>query len=170
MIIPAGKRRGQVNQGGFKHESFLDADLFSKIAGIDKEALVGLDDKKSPTTQNTDLNNTMSDSSSSKINPKMNDPQQTPQQQDWAPQSQGQGTGQGQGQANAGFFAQQLQGKYGERAARIIVNFLEEIKEAGLLGTDFIPDPVRTKFTFGGGSIELIVPSQATGQKAVTKM
>lgn len=165
MIIPSGKRRGQVNQGGFKHESFLDSDLFSKIADIDKKALVGLDDKTdNPSKPNDELQNTMSDSFSQRMNPKQ------PAMQDPTQQQTGQNQETGQNQANSGFFAQQLQGKYGDRAARIIVNFLEEIKEAGLLGTDFIPDPVRTKFTFGGGSIELIVPSQATGQKAVSKM
>ncbi len=32
MIVPAGKRRHQVNQGGTKHESIVNSDLFEKIA------------------------------------------------------------------------------------------------------------------------------------------
>ena len=32
MIIPAGKRKHQVSQGGTKHESIMEDDLFEKIA------------------------------------------------------------------------------------------------------------------------------------------
>ncbi|KKN50667.1 hypothetical protein LCGC14_0630510 [marine sediment metagenome] len=32
MIVPAGKRRQQVNQGGTKHEIIMNSDLFEKIA------------------------------------------------------------------------------------------------------------------------------------------
>jgi hypothetical protein len=66
MIIPAGKRRTQVNQGGCKHESMTDYDLFKKIAlqevgEIPKET-------EAPDVDPA-LQDTVNDSSSPKMNP-----------------------------------------------------------------------------------------------------
>ena len=52
-IVPVGKRKHQVNQGGFKHESMLNTDVFASL--VDKIALTPgsvLDREKEPPPPN----------------------------------------------------------------------------------------------------------------------
>lgn len=76
MIVPNGKRRSQVNQGGLKHESIWDSSFFTGVAGdLVKEALApvsppgeagagtGTDEAESPESQ------AMSEGNSMRMNP-----------------------------------------------------------------------------------------------------
>jgi hypothetical protein len=63
MIIPAGKRRMQVNQGGSKHESIFDGSLFQGLLGKTAEETPSFSSAKTPEGQ------AMSQSNSSSMNP-----------------------------------------------------------------------------------------------------
>lgn len=165
MIIPSGKRKHQVNQGINKNQSIWDYDVFkdyketlSKVALAPTSPDKIKSDVQAPeatqpqpqTTQvpegNAELNAVMSDSNSSKLNP---DNIQTNQEQ--------QGSS---GMNDLQQLEQQLSQNHSPREARILVKFLEELRQADMLAPNFMPDPMRTQFIFGGGGIELKMPRQ----------
>jgi hypothetical protein len=55
----------------------------------------------------------------------------------------------------------------GKRPAAVLVKFLEEMQQAEMIPSTFMPDPQKTQFTWGGGTIQLRVQALNPGTKAV---
>lgn len=172
MISPSGKRKEPLTPTYYKHGGISNADIFSGLSDSVKTALVGLGDEKEQPGQQQDpqLQQTMNDSSSFSMNPsnipeegdlkKNEDKTQVPNQQ--APAMQP--AVQNREQQIEGQLAQQL----GPRQARIVTKFIQELLEAQMIPETFMPDAMTTKFTSGGGGIELKVPGVRAGAKAVS--
>lgn len=74
MIIPAGKRRLQVNQGFTKHESIMDSDIFAKIA-IGKIPGHLPEENPKPPVDDTGIGDAMSQGG---LKPKINEEEEDP--------------------------------------------------------------------------------------------
>ncbi len=165
-IVPVGKNRHQVNQGGFKHESMLSSDafnaLFHKIALAPGSVVDKVDqDIEVP----DDLQSAMNQGG---LDPEVGMPEgadmggkKTPTPKPTSPMNQNMGMP--QTQVGGADFEQSLEAQYGPRVARIVAGFLNELREAEMMSATFTPDPMGTKFTIGGGGLELKVPAMRSG-------
>lgn len=76
MIVPNGKRRNQINQGGLKHETIWDSSFFTGAAGdLVKEALAPVSPPGETEAPETPEAQAMGDSNSARMNPKRIPPQ-----------------------------------------------------------------------------------------------
>jgi len=176
-IVPVGKNKHQVNQGGFKHESMLNTDVFKSLA--DKIALAPgsiMDKKEVAPNVPDDLQNAMN---SGGLDPERGMPEgadmggsQTRPGPDEIQMSGEFGTPQTQTTGDSAGFEQSLEAQYGPRVARIVASFLNELRDAEMMSATFSPDPMGTKFTIGGGGLELKVPAMrgASSGKLVEKV
>ena len=178
-MIPVGKNKHQVNQGGFKHESMLNTDIFASLAekfALTPGSVLDKQEEVPPNVPN-DLQSAMGQGGG--LNPERGMPEgadmgggQTSPGPDGTqmngelgtPQSQTMGVGEGG-------FEQSLEAQYGPRVARIVGSFLNELRDAEMMSATFTPDPMGTKFTIGGGGLELKVPAmRGSAGKMVEKV
>jgi len=173
MIIPAGKSKHQVNQGGLKHESMLDSSLFAEVMG--KTALATgtiTDDTHAPQVPDK-LQDTMNQGG---LDPERGMPEgadmrtQTSMNPEESMNNMDVGTPQTQTGNMGGDLEGQLAAQFGQVPAAIISDFISKLKGNGMLAGNYAPDALKTQFTIGGGGVELKVPSQQLGGKIVDKI
>jgi len=171
-IVPVGRNKHQVNQGGFKHESMLNTDVFAELA--EKFALAPgtvLDKQQEAPNVPDDLQSAMDQGGG--LNPERGMPEgadmggSTSANPDDIQMGGQFGDPQSQTSMDpmaGGGFEESLEAQFGPRVARIVGSFLNELRQAEMMSASFFPDPMGTKFTIGEGGLELKVPGADSGK------